>query len=488
MKFNSIKFEIAVIYNFILGMILILFSAVLYLIFSTLYEEINHELQVKALAVNRTIHAYLDVLGETPTALSTAAEKTVSLQSENPFKIKSKKVSQNWLKRSNELELDKDFMNFINSSGASIAKSKNLPDDLVGLFLKNGVLSKDGGRSFQKITYHGQNIRVINEPFRYKEGEEYIIQIGVIEEPITEFMQNWLYSIAISIPLILILTSFVGQLFAKRILEPVEEITKMAQNITYQDLSLRVKSKHFDDEMKNLVEAFNDMISRLERSFRHIEQFSVHAAHELKTPLTIIKGELELSLRRERDSSEYQRAIKISLEESERMIKTVEDLLLLAKLDYQPQVFDFEPIEFDSFIRKIYEQSKILAVPKNITVSLEAPRKSLLIQADPLHLRRLFFNIIENAVKFTPRGGRIDLDVKVEEKKVLTSIADSGVGISPEHLSKIFERFYRTTKQEDGTGLGLSIAQRIAKIHQGEIMVNSKVNQGTTFIVVLPAT
>ncbi len=488
MKFNSIKFEIGVLYTIILGVILLIFSTVLYVTFGALHKEISHELETKALEVDKTIRAYLDVLAPTPDALWIAAQKTVSLQSENPFKIKSRRISKEWLKRSGELEIRNDYVHFVSQEGASIARSGNLSEDILKLFLQDTKLAKDGGETYRKIHSDYANIRLVNYPFPYENEKDYVIQIGIVEQPVTQIMRNWLYSIAISIPLILLLTSFVGRLFAERILNPIREITGAARKITYQDLSLRVETQHFDEEMKNLVEAFNDMIFRLEKSFRHIEEFSSHVAHELKTPLTIIKGEAELALRKERKAEDYQRVVRIGLEESEQMLRTVEDLLLLAKLDYQTQVFDLKPIQFNDFLKEVHEQSKILAKQKNIKVNLDIPPKPVFVLADQLHLKRLFFNIIENAIKYTATGGTVDLKVKPNDSKVLIDISDTGAGIPEEDLPKVFERFYRSDTQEPGTGLGLSIAQSIARIHQGEIQIKSKLKQGTTFTVILPAT
>ena len=227
-------------------------------------------------------------------------------------------------------------------------------------------------------------------------------------------LRTWLYSIAISVPLILILTNFVGRVLANRILQPVYEITNLAKKITQEDLSARIKTKHFDREMGSLIESFNAMIARLEKSFHHIEQFSHHVAHELKTPLTIIQGEANLLLRKERPIYEYQQALRIIMEESQRVLKTVDDLLLLTKLGYQHEVFKFEQFDFIEFFGEIVEQHRLLAANKGIGIrmNLQDVTSPLMIKGDRLHLRRLFFNIIDNAIKFTPEGGCIDMRIE----------------------------------------------------------------------------
>jgi len=238
--------------------------------------------------------------------------------------------------------------------------------------------------------------------------------------------------------------------------------------------------------MKDLVDAFNDMISRLEGSFKHVEEFSYHAAHELKTPLTIIKGESELILRKDRPPEEYKKALQVVLEESGRMLKTIEDLLLLTKLDYQPSIFKFTAFDFKEFLTEIFEQSRTLAARKDVRMTMDAPSGQFMIHADRLHLRRLFFNIIDNAVKFTPDGGRVDITMTCTGQRIMTVIADTGPGIAEQDLSRIFERFFRTDNSELGNGLGLNIAQTIAKLHHGQITVESKLGEGSAFTINLP--
>jgi len=182
----------------------------------------------------------------------------------------------------------------------------------------------------------------------------------------------------------------------------------MANRITQEDLSARIKTKHFGREMGALIDSFNEMIGRLEKSFKHIEQFSYHVAHELKTPLTIIQGEADLLLRKERSIYEYQQALRIILEESQRVLKTVDDLLILTKLGYQSsEVFKFEQFDFLEFFNEVVEQNRLLAANKGIGIRMDLHdvHSAVMIKADRLHLRRLFFNIIDNAIKYTPEGG-----------------------------------------------------------------------------------
>jgi signal transduction histidine kinase len=267
-------------------------------------------------------------------------------------------------------------------------------------------------------------------------------------------------------------------------------MTDTVKNITHEDLSLRVKAENVDEELGRLIEAFNDMVSRLGESFEYITDSSSYIAHELKTPIAIIRGESEFALKKERDKEEYKRVISVSLEETKRMLKIIEDLLLLTKMNYQPDVLKFEQIDLTQFIRIIYEQAKILASKKNITVNINTPEETGMVNADELHLRRLFLNLIDNAIKFTPASGSITINLRYEDQKAAVSIIDTGIGIEEENVSKLFDKFFRidTTIKDvsPSSGLGLSIAQSIAELHKGEISVTSRVGQGTTFTVSHP--
>ena len=308
--------------------------------------------------------------------------------------------------------------------------------------------------------------------------------------PADLLQKNKLFYILIPIPLTLLFGYYIGYLIIIRILKPIKKMTDTVKNITHEDLSLRVKAENVDEELGRLIEAFNDMVSRLGESFEYITDSSSYIAHELKTPIAIIRGESEFALKKERDKEEYKRVISVSLEETKRMLKIIEDLLLLTKMNYQPDVLKFEQIDLTQFIRIIYEQAKILASKKNITVNINTPEETGMVNADELHLRRLFLNLIDNAIKFTPASGSITINLRYEDQKAAVSIIDTGIGIEEENVPKLFDKFFRiegkTKDNSPSSGLGLSIAQSIAELHGGEISVTSRAGQGSNFSVSIP--
>jgi signal transduction histidine kinase len=263
-----------------------------------------------------------------------------------------------------------------------------------------------------------------------------------------------------------------------------------ANSISQQNLNMRIQEQELDQEMEQLVSSFNRMIERLEQSFAHINEFSSHVAHELKTPLAIIKNELELALNAGNLKEEEERVMTVALKEVDRLIKITKDLLLLAKLEYKLNIFKMEEMDLTGFLKDIYQHSKVLASEKNIGLELEILDHPIRIRGDAVHLRRVFFNLVHNAVKFTPPDGQIKIINEVRENKAFVSVKDTGIGIAVADQTRIFEKFYRIRRadQEDvgGNGLGLCMARAIARTHGGDITFQSEVSKGSIFTVVLP--
>ena len=297
--------------------------------------------------------------------------------------------------------------------------------------------------------------------------------------------------IMISVPAIVII-ALVGSMFfllTRRILASVENIAFTTRNINLKNLNGRVSIMDLEAEMEYLAKSINLMLERLERSFEYIKEFSSSIGHELKTPLAIIKGESEIALRKDRQAKDYRKALSINIEEANRMIRIVEDLVFLTKLDYNPDNIKKEVFDFVPFFADIQKRIQILVLQKQIDLSAAIPETSIALEGNKLHLNRLFFNLIQNAIKFTPSGGKISLIVHPEDCILKVSISDTGVGISEADLPKIFQRFFHKESQSesgDGIGLGLSIAKSIAKFHNGDIEVKSKPREGATFTVILP--
>jgi signal transduction histidine kinase len=220
-----------------------------------------------------------------------------------------------------------------------------------------------------------------------------------------------------------------------------------------------------------------------------MRQFSADASHELQTPLTILKGEMEVALRQPRSPEEYQHILGSGLEEIDRINHLVGGLLLLARADSGVLRLDMQSIELHDFVADIIRQMQSVADSHSVDLQLKES-EPVTISGDRDHLRRLLFNLLSNAIKYSDQGGNVTVKILSQEKWTVLKITDEGRGISPDEHKQIFNRFYRATKtlsrDRDGVGLGLSIASSIVKAHGGRIEVVSNLNHGSTFSVYLP--
>lgn len=291
------------------------------------------------------------------------------------------------------------------------------------------------------------------------------------------------------IPVALLASVFGGYFLAVRTLKPVDSITTTARAITAQNLDQRIHHSGVDDELGRLVSTFNEMITRLKNSFDQIQQFSIDVSHELRTPLTIMRGEIELGLRTKQTSDSYKEILISSHEEILRMIVIIENLLTIAKGDYGKISHAFQDVWLRPIMRELFEDSKFLAEQKKITVSLQQLDDTL-VWGDPGRIRQMILNLIDNAIKYTPEHGAVELSLIREEGKALIKVKDSGIGIPKEEQQKVFDRFFRVDKARSremgGSGLGLSIVKWIVDIHGGSISLESEMQKGSTFTIMLP--
>jgi signal transduction histidine kinase len=494
MKTRSIRFKTSVLYSSILCLILTCFSIYLFdTVRATLYEEAKQDLKVKAGQIDAFLDAYASVSPQNYTYATSLMNKFLSTSDENvPGKedIPGKGIIvQLWTKDSKSLGLGNDFFRILSPRGRVRLRSDNLTNEIEGDFNSQFPPHSDTilftNLKLNKAAFYG-----ISYPFRFSNRNSFVLQLATPLTSIQRILSHLLIFIIIGIVVILLTTLFMGSFLTRRILKPVTDVTLAANDISQTNLHMRIPQHKLDHEMDELVGSFNRMIERLEKSFAHVNEFSSHVAHELKTPLAIIKSELELGLVGENSKEDDKRVMNVALGEIDRLIKTIKDLLLLAKLEYKLNIFKIEEVDIIEFLKEIYQHAKVLADQKNISLELVIPDYPVLLQGDTTHLRRIFFNILHNAVKFTKEQGAIKILAEVRDEKVFISIKDTGIGIATADQDRIFEKFYRVRRmdQEDagGSGLGLSMARVVARSHGGDIVFESELNKGTTFTIILP--
>ena len=292
-----------------------------------------------------------------------------------------------------------------------------------------------------------------------------------------------------ALPVAMLVAALGGFLLASKSIAPVLSISEQAEAITDKNLHTRLEAPGARLEFARLARVFNELLARLDRSFERMRDFMADASHELRTPIAIIRGEADVALAHNRQAEEYRESLAIIQDESRRLTRLVDDLLNLARADAGHQQLKVEEVYLNDLLEQCCRPAQAQARQKGVHLAAP-PAGDIGFRGDPGLLQRLISNLLDNAIRYTPAGGSVEARLEARGAQAWLTIRDTGVGIPPELLARIFERFYRVDKArsraDGGFGLGLSIVKWIAEAHRGEVRVESRVNEGTTFTVVLP--
>ncbi len=370
--------------------------------------------------------------------------------------------------------------------GNIVWRSDNLlTDSLPRLtwFTDRGMQVTDG-QLFTDYTIRGTRYRMV-----ISTGDIAEIAAAYPVDEVDDTLASLFAVMIYSIPVLIVVSVLAGWFLARRALKPVDVIARKAKRITAERLSDRLPVLQTNDEIARLTAILNDMIARLERSFEQVRQFTSDASHELKTPLAILMGELEVALRKDIDDDEIRATLDSCLEEVERLTAVVQGLLDLSRAETGQLELVKERLDLSAFVRDICEDVEILAEPKGITVSTRVDN-GVEIMGDRVRLHQAFLNVIENAIKYTPAGGSVNVRLDARGTSADLIVADTGVGIPADQLPRIYDRFYRVDKARSqdvqGTGLGLAIVKWVVESHDGTISVSSEAGKGTTFMLSFP--
>lgn len=371
-----------------------------------------------------------------------------------------------------------------------IAKSKNLKG--VVLPLPRSGYGQEGKITFKNFTDNRLSdspLRLVSFPFKVSSNRSYILQFAAALTGVKRTLNNVLIILMFLNPLLIVILCFAGYFLVNKSLSPVREIVASAKKITAADLSHRIESISAMDEIAELVDTFNDMISRLDISFKQAKQFTSDVSHELKTPLTVIRSQIEVALRKKRDKQEYIDALGSALIEVKELQKIIDNLLFLSKTASKSAAIPFKTVAIDKIVHEVFEYVHVLAEEKKIGFVLKEVQEAQ-VQGDGTLLKRVFFNLFENTIKYSGPGSKTEIFLEKEGGFAKISIIDRGVGINGENLPYIFDTFFRVDKSRSrktgSIGLGLSIVKRIVELHQGRIEVESAPGEGSTFTVLLP--
>ena len=325
--------------------------------------------------------------------------------------------------------------------------------------------------------------------FKSPGNAAYLVEFGALLDPVETMLNHVFLQLALGLPLAIVIITSGGYLLVRRALQPVEQITRAAERITQHNLSGRLPVTRTGDELERLSVSLNRMIARLDDAFQNSKRFVADASHELRTPLTILRGELESLAEDTRLASEWRDRAAILLEEAVRLSKIVEQLFTLSRLDAGEAQTDWSRFDLTELAKTTTDQMSLLAEDKNISITCDA-KQPMPVEGDRVRLKQVVVNLLDNAIKYTPKNGVIQLRVGAVNGHVVLEVEDNGLGISREALPHIFERFYRADKarlpDSEGAGLGLSIVKSICTAHGAEVEAESTVNKGSRFRVKLP--
>lgn len=469
----SVRLRLTLWYVFLLAVILLVFSGALYsiLAFSSL-NEVDRTLERRAAEVQNGANAALELQTDPRIFLSRGR---LTIPPANAFATPGVYVQVSTL------------------DGTPVSLSENLGSQT--LSVPAAILTRvtGGDASFTNTTTGDVTLRLYASPLVLRNQTVGIILVAQSLQGTYDTLARLVTLLAGGVFLGLLLAAIGGAILADRALSPIDRVTLTAQSITHSnDLTRRIEEPKSRDEVGRLAATFNEMLARIDGIFRAQQQFVGDVSHELRSPLTAIRGNLDL-LRRGAadDANARQEALAAIDSESARMQRLVTDLLLLAQADAGFKIRK-QLVELDTILLDVYRLERATAKAVNVVLGQEDQAQ---VMGDADRLKQLLLNLVDNAIKYTPAGGTVTLSLTREAESVRIAIQDTGVGIPSQDLEKIFDRFYRVDKARardpltpsgGGTGLGLAIARWIAEAHGGKLQVESQVGKGSTFTVWLP--
>jgi len=336
---------------------------------------------------------------------------------------------------------------------------------------------------------NGRHFRFILQKLNVN-SHVYTVEMGALAEDAVETLHLFRSYLLMFAPLLLLVAAAGGYWLSRRALSPVDALVRSAREVSGTKLHSRLQKLETGDELQRLSDTLNQMLDRIESAFLRITEFTADASHELRSPVSLIRTEAELALRRSRGEAEYKESLRHILLEAERTTDLLEQLLALARADSGRETLRLQPVDLGQTLRSVVDGWHQVATIRSLEFSTNLNVSELFVLGDETLLRRLVDILLDNAFKYTSAPGSVCLSLALKGESSVITVQDSGVGIAEEEQSKIFERFYRIDKArsrvQGGAGLGLAIAQWIVTQHGGSIAVESRSSDGATFRVVLP--
>ena len=333
-------------------------------------------------------------------------------------------------------------------------------------------------------------IRLSNSVLSPAAGRTFLLQVGASLAPMDTALKRFLILLVMSVPAGLVVTFVIGRWLAGVALRPLIDLADVARTIDIADLRRRLPNRGVRDELDVVATAFNDTLARLEHAVGEMRQFSTALAHELRTPLAALRGDAEMAMRHPGSADDVRRRFASQLEEIDKLKRLIDQVLTLARAEAGEIPLTAEAIDLDELTAALVDSLEPVAQEKGVALRFEPAGARVVVEGDPGWLERLVLNLLDNAIKFTPTAGVISVRVSRDGESARLAVRDTGIGITPELMPHIFERFFRADPARssgvEGVGLGLSLAHWIVERHHGRISIESQPGKGSTFTVFLP--
>ncbi|NTV02019.1 MAG: HAMP domain-containing protein [Chlorobiaceae bacterium] len=381
-------------------------------------------------------------------------------------------------------DIDPEFVQLVDSTGQVVSKTTNLARNVLSF-----EPSYSGVRFFN-TTLGASTMRQVQVPLVDRKGtiEGYLI-VAVPLKSAMIVLRDLKYIVIVSFPVIIVILFGLTRLIAGRSIQPVEEVISMAETITQESLDRRLLLPRQRDELYRLGSTINGLLDRLQYAFRREKQFTADASHELKTPLAVVKGTLDVLVRKPRDVAHYEERIRYCLDELNRMARLIDQLLMLARYENDNVNPQIAQIGLAGILQSLIDRMEPMAVARNITLRIERMASGS-VAVNPAMLEIMLENLISNAIKYSPEGSVVEIWCGSRDGHPVCAITDYGIGIPAEKLHYVFDRFYRVDESRSsntgGFGLGLSIVRKLADLQGITVSVRSRECHGTTFLMTFP--
>ncbi|GAC1381423.1 MAG: ATP-binding protein [Ktedonobacteraceae bacterium] len=489
----GIRAQLTLWYTAIFALLILLFSAIFYTTLqSSLASGVDTALQIRAQQIaggisvecgNITVQ---DVTGELPGLDSTVMSRK---QCNRPSEVNQTDSSNGKGQTGTQSDVNvgtlvriltvKGQISYITPAFRMLAvPSASISQPLHGVAWQGTVVASNG-----------QTVRVYSVALTDNGTAFGVLQVGESLSQLTTTLQSITIALLIIAPFVLLLSTLGSYWLAKRAFKPIQHLTRTAQNIKAGDLHQRVPVPHTRDEVQDLALTLNEMIRRLELAFTQQRRFVADASHELRTPVAVIRSITDVALKQSLVAEEYIAVLHDVNAESEHLGQLINDLLALARADEGQIQLDCEPIRLDFLAFDVAATMEPLAIEHGIGLQVQTLEPATVL-GDTARLIQVIMSLMDNALTYTGRGGTVTLSVGVGDATAHLEVSDTGIGIAPEDVAHIFERFYRAdparSRAKGGSGLGLAIVDWVVRAHTGSITVRSQLGQGSTFTVTLP--